>query len=140
MRPNRIGTGIVQDIPGAGKRGVDYPWFKLTDFEQVPRCVSRTSCEVSPNGFLPFTFGNSGRNILDGPRSHFTNLALMKYFRLKEKRAFQLRYELFNVLNHANFQLPDRQFNALGGGLITGVTDRGRGGPRVMQVALKFEF
>lgn len=139
LRPNRIGTGIPPS-PAAGKRGVDYPWFQLSDFEAVPRCASRTSCEVSPNGFAPFAFGNSGRNILDGPSSHFINIALMKYFRLKERRAFQFRYELFNIFNHANFQLPERQFNSLGGGLITGVTDRGRGGPRVMQAALKFEF
>ncbi len=140
LRPNRIGTGTQEEIPGAGKRGVDYPWFKLSDFEPVPRCASRTSCEVSPNGFLPFAFGNSGRNILDGPNSHFINVALMKNFRMAEKRSFQFRYELFNILNHANLQLPERQFNALGGGLITGVTDRGRGGPRVMQAALKYEF
>ncbi|MFN0105789.1 MAG: carboxypeptidase regulatory-like domain-containing protein [Bryobacteraceae bacterium] len=139
-RPNRIGSGLQETISGAGKRGVDYPWFALSDFEPVPRCASRTSCEVSPNGFAPFTFGNAGRNILDGPRSHFINVALLKNFRVAEKRSFQFRYELFNILNHANFQLPERQFNALGGGLITGVTDRGRGGPRVMQAALKFEF
>jgi hypothetical protein len=139
-RPNRIGTGYQEEIPGGGKRGVDYPWFRLADFEPVPRCASRTNCEVSPNGFLPFTFGNSGRNILDGPKSHFINLAMMKNFRIAERKTFQFRYELFNILNHANLQLPDRQFNALGGGLITGVTDRGRGGPRVMQVALKFDY
>jgi hypothetical protein len=139
-RPNRIGTGYQEELAGRGKKGVDYPWFKLSDFEPVPRCASRNSCEVSPNGFLPFTFGNSGRNVLDGPKSHFINLALMKNFRLAEKKTFQFRYELFNVLNHANFRLPDRQFNALGGGLITDVTDRGRGGPRVMQVALKIEY
>ena len=77
---------------------------------------------------------------MDGPKSHFINVALLKHFRMAERRSFQFRYELFNILNHANFQLPERQFHALGGGLITGVTDRGRGGPRVMQAALKFEF
>jgi hypothetical protein len=140
LRPNRLGTGIQQEIPGAGRRGVDYPWYKLTDFEKVPRCAARDNCEVSPNGFSAFTFGNAGRNILDGPRAHFINMALLKNFRMAEKRNFQFRYELFNILNHANFSLPDREFNALGGGLITGVTDRGRGGPRVMQVALRYEF
>jgi len=140
LRPNRIGSGQPAASTPAGRRGVDYPWFPLTDFEPVPRCASRTSCEVSPNGFLPFAFGNSGRNILDGPGQQFINLALLKNFRLRERRNFQLRYELFNILNHPNFQLPERQFNLLGGGIITNVVDRGRGGPRVMQVAVKFEF
>ncbi len=137
-RPNRIGTGIPDG--GVGRRGIDYPWYLLTDFEAVPRCSSRTVCEVSPNGFKPFTFGNSGRNILDGPSQKFVNLAMLKNFRFGDRRNFQLRYELFNALNRPNFQLPEKQFNSLGGGLITAVVDRGRGGPRVMQVALKFEF
>lgn len=140
LRPNRIGSGIQMDIPGAGRRGVDYPWYKLDDFEKVPRCTARDVCESSPSGFTPFAFGNAGRNILDGPAQHFVNVALLKNFRFEGGKNFQFRYELFNIMNHANFQLPDREFNALGGGLITGVNDRGRGGPRVMQVAVKFEF
>lgn len=139
-RPNRIGSGIQEDVAGSGRRGVDYPWFKLRDFEPVPRCVSRTVCETSAFGFSPFNFGNSGRNILDGPSQQFVNMALLKNFRLAEGKRVQLRYELFNILNHPNFQLPDKLFNGLGGGLITSVVDRGRGGPRVMQVALKLEF
>jgi hypothetical protein len=139
-RPNRVGSGVQEEIPGAGRRGVDYPWYKLTDFEAVPRCVSRSVCEASAFGFTPFRFGNSGRNILDGPGQHFTNVALLKNFRMRERRNIQARYELFNILNHPNFQLPEKLFNSLGGGAITAVVDRGRGGPRVMQVALKFEF
>lgn len=140
LRPNRIGSGIQADIPSAGRRGVDYPWYKLDDFEKVPRCTARDVCEASPFGFTPFAFGNAGRNILDGPAQHFVNVALLKNFRFEGGKNFQFRYEMFNIMNHANFQLPDREFNALGGGLITGVNDRGRGGPRVMQVAVKFEF
>jgi hypothetical protein len=139
-RPNRVGTGIQADIPGAGRRGVDYPWYTLSAFEKVPRCSARDVCETSAYGFTPFAFGNSGRNILDGPTQHYTNVALLKNFRFQERKNFQIRYELFNILNHANFMLPDREFNALGGGLITGVNDRGRGGPRVMQLALKVEW
>ena len=139
LRPNRIGVGLPATNPG-GRRGIDYPWYQLSDFEPVPRCASRTSCDVSPNGFRPFDFGNSGRNILDGPSQQFINLAMLKNFRMRERRNFQFRYELFNIFNRPNFQLPEKQFNSLGGGFITAVVDRGRGGPRVMQVALKFEF
>ncbi len=65
---------------------------------------------------------------------------MLKNIRFQERKNLQVRYELFNLMNHANFQLPNREFNALGGGLITNVNDRGRGGPRVMQLALKLEF
>jgi len=139
-RPNRLDKGQQIDQPGAGKRGVDYPFFRLTDFERVPRCTAPDNCLPSPHGFRPFDFGNAGRNILDGPGQAFLNLALMKNFRRGERRNFQFRYEVFNALNHANFFLPNRQFNAITGGLIDQAQDTGRGGPRVMQVALKYEF
>jgi len=113
LRPNRIGSGRQPEIEGAGRRGIDYPWYQLTSFEPVPRCASRTSCDISPNGFLPFTFGNSGRNILDGPSQQFINMAMLKNFRMKERKNFQLRYELFNIFNHPNFQLPEKQFNSM---------------------------
>ena len=139
-RPNRLGTGAQPALDGQGRRGIDYPWFQLTDFEPVPRCASRTDCPVTPNGFTPFRYGNSGRNILDGPGQQYINMAMLKNFRMKERKNVQLRYELFNIFNHPNFMLPQRQFNSLGGGMITDVNDRGRGGPRVMQIALKYEF
>jgi len=140
QRPNRLGVGTQADIPGTGRRGVDYPFFKISDFERVPRCTARDTCVPSPNGFIPFTFGNAGRNILSGPGLAYTNLALMKNFRHAERRNFQFRYELFNILNHPNYLLPNRAFNSVSGGIITAEVDRGRGGPRVMQVALKYEF
>ncbi|MBL8233900.1 MAG: carboxypeptidase regulatory-like domain-containing protein, partial [Bryobacterales bacterium] len=110
QRPNRLATGIQPAIPGAGKRGVDYPFFRLDAFEKVPRCTTRDTCVPTPSGFTPFAFGNSGRNILDGPAQQFLNMALMKNFRFEGKRNFQFRYETFNISNHANFNLPNRQF------------------------------
>lgn len=139
-RPNRLATGIPEAIPGQ-RRGVDYPWFEKAAFEKVPRCDSATrECAPSPNGFLPFQFGNSGRNILDGPGYSYVNLAMMKNFRFEGRKNFQFRFESYNILNHPNFQLPAIQFNTTGGGLITGVAATGRGGPRVFQASLKFDF
>jgi len=138
QRPNRLGSGLGTSAP-AGKRGVDYPFFQLTDFEAVPRCDSVKSCVPSPHGFSPFTFGNSGRNILDAPGTNNTNLALMKNFPVREQR-IQFRCEVFNAFNRATFQLPNGSFNAVGGGLITSVQTSGRGGPRVMQLSLRYEF
>jgi hypothetical protein len=140
QRPNRLAKGQQADLPGVGKRGVDYPWFRLTDFEEVPPCVDRTNCPTSPNGFSPFQFGNSGRSILDGPGLAYLNFALTKNFRMKEQRNLQFRFEAFSVLNRANFLLPNNNFNETTGGTITRVRDAGRGGPRVMQFALKYEF
>jgi hypothetical protein len=140
QRPNRIGSGIPAKVAGQ-RRGVDYPWFVPGHFEKVPQCISVSAgCPASPSGFRPFVYGNSGRNILDGPGLGYVNLALMKNFRLQERKNFQFRFEGFNVLNHPNFLLPSNQFNSTSAGLITGVQSSGRGGSRVFQASLKFEF
>jgi hypothetical protein len=139
-RPNRLTTGIPDEIPGK-RRGVDYPWFNLDAFEKAPLCISaKLGCPPSPHGFLPFQYGNSGRNILDGPGSAFVNAALLKTFRAKERQTVHLRLETFNIANHPNFNLPEQRFNLTGGGLITAVAATGRGGSRVFQASLKYAF
>ena len=51
-------------------------------------------------------FGSAGRNILIGPGFQNVDLSLFKNIRLAEKTRLQLRWEVFNVLNRANFQVP----------------------------------
>jgi hypothetical protein len=53
------------------------------------------------------TFGNAGRNILDGPGYQNVNLGVLKHIPLAGEARLQLRAEAFNLLNHANFHLPD---------------------------------
>ena len=58
--------------------------------------------------FPPFgTFGNAGRNTVDGPGYQNVNLAVMKQLPLKDEVRLQLRLEAFNLFNHTNFNLPD---------------------------------
>lgn len=65
-------------------------------------------------------FGNNGRNQLVGPRLVNVDLALLKNIRvprISETFGLQLRFEFFNILNHANFQAPldNLQFNGITG-------------------------
>jgi hypothetical protein len=53
------------------------------------------------------TFGNAGRNILDGPGYQNVNLAVLKHVPIGTGVRLQLRAEAFNLFNHANFDLPD---------------------------------
>jgi hypothetical protein len=143
LRPNRIASGQVDPDPTLGKKGVDYPWFDLRAFEEVP-CVDpelAASCTVSQYGFTPFQFGNSGRNILDGPGKMVIDLGIRKNIRFKERQSLQIRFDVFNVLNRTNFLLPDNFFNSITGGVITQVGASGReGGPRVFQAGLRYRF
>jgi hypothetical protein len=139
-RPNRIATGY--DSTGVGRRGVDYPWYVPTDFVAVPGCASRTNCSSDLYGFLPFAPGNAGRNILDGPGMQNINASLMKNWAVGagERKRVQFRWEVFNIFNHPNFQLPNRNFNETSAGYISSTQASGSGGPRIMQFALRYEY
>ena len=50
-------------------------------------------------------------------------------------RAFQFRWEVFNVLNHASFNNPTSALNSSNFGRILSAGD-----PRIMQFAFKFDF
>ena len=97
-------------------------------------------CNNDRYGFIPFAPGNSGRNILDGPNLFNTNLTMMKNFRMGDRKRVQIRWETFNILNHPNFKLPNRNYNETSAGILNAVADSGNGGPRVMQFALRYEF
>ena len=63
-----------------------------------------------PNAFiqpLPGTYGNVGRNVLQGPGLVETDLALAKNFKLSERFNLQFRSEFFNIFNHTNFNAPN---------------------------------
>ena len=55
----------------------------------------------------PFSFGNSGRNILGGATLRTLDLALVRNIRIREETKLQFRMEFFNLLNRTNFDLPE---------------------------------
>jgi len=65
-----------------------------------------------PNAFvLPalYTFGNAGRNTIEGPGVRNFDVSLIKNFRtgfLGESGKIQFRSEFFNIFNHPNFNPP----------------------------------
>jgi hypothetical protein len=67
-------------------------------------------------------------------------MSLLKNWAVGERKRVQFRWEVFNIFNHPNFQLPDRNFNATSAGIISSGLDSGSGGPRIMQFALRYEF
>jgi hypothetical protein len=83
----------------------------------------------------PGTFGNAGRNILDGPGYQTVNLSLMKNTALSERLNLQFRAEAFNLFNHPNFNLPDNFLGSPTFGRITSARD-----PRHIQFGLKLLF
>jgi Carboxypeptidase regulatory-like domain len=81
------------------------------------------------------TFGNAGRNILDGPGYQNVNASLLKNTRLGERLNLQLRLEAFNLFNHPNFNLPDNFLGSPTFGQILSARD-----PRHLQFGAKLLF
>jgi hypothetical protein len=63
-----------------------------------------TACYVDP---APYTFGNAGKNSLEGPGAVTNDMSLRKVFNITERSNLEFRFELFNALNHPVFAQPD---------------------------------
>lgn len=80
-------------------------------------------------------FGTSRRRFFHGPGLNNWNMALLKSTKITESKELELRFEAFNVFNHAQFTNPTGEINSSSFGLVTSARD-----PRIMQVAAKFLF
>lgn len=80
-------------------------------------------------------FGNAGRNIVRGPGQSVLDASVVKSWPVTESSSVQLRFEAFNVLNHANFLIPINDMASQNFGRITQAS-----APRVFQLGLKFLF
>ncbi len=81
------------------------------------------------------TLGNSGRNILRGPRFFNTDFAVIKNTPILERVNLQFRAEFFNLWNNVNFSAPNATRSSQQFGRITSAGD-----PRILQFALKLVF
>ncbi|HLL14672.1 MAG TPA: TonB-dependent receptor, partial [Pyrinomonadaceae bacterium] len=104
-----------------------------------PHATNRTPerwFDTSAFAFPAFgTFGNAGRNILDGPGYQNVNASLLKNARLSERVNLQLRLEAFNLFNRPNFDLPDNFLGSPTFGRILSARD-----PRHLQFGAKLLF
>jgi hypothetical protein len=60
---------------------------------------------------------------------------LTRFFVIRERHRFELRFEFFNTLNHTNFNAPVSRKSSSTFGLIQSAAD-----PRILQLAAKYQF
>lgn len=119
-RPDRI-------CNGAGPQTVA-EWFNTNCF--TTDALSQALENGTPR------FGNSGKNILYGPRMQQWDVAFIKRNRLTEKVNLEFRAEFFNLFNHPYFNTPDATIGSSTAGQLTGEA----GTPRDIQFGLKLKF
>ena len=130
-------------VPGADTRCPTY---------NLPECQFNVDAFSDPGAGI---FGDAGRNILRGPGFAQMDLSFGKNTRITENTSLQLRMEIFNLFNKANFADPS-------GGLVPGDANSlqptaffgrststvgnqlggllGFGGPRQIQLSARFNF
>jgi hypothetical protein len=79
--------------------------------------------------------GTSAYRFFGGPGLNNWDLALHKQTKISERLGVEVRAELFNAFNHAQFNSPGGIINSSTFGQVTSA-----GSPRIGQVALKLTF
>jgi Carboxypeptidase regulatory-like domain len=79
--------------------------------------------------------GTANKRMFHGPGINNWDMALLKDTHLTESKLLQLRFEFFNIFNHAQFQSPTGSILNSTFGYVTNAND-----PRIGQVAAKLIF
>jgi hypothetical protein len=138
---NNNDTSLLGTIPnGINNNGVDTPEWNggslhlNTNPRQGAAVFNAAAFQLPALG----TMGNARRRFFSGPGLENLDATVSREFNVGDDRAFELRAEGFNVLNHAQF---------FGAASVEGNISSGTFGdavnampPRLMQVAAKFRF
>ena len=114
QRPDQIGD---PSLP-ADQRSADQ-WFNTAAFALQ----------------APFTFGSAGRNSVFAPGLASVDLSILKGWDVGEQGRLEFRWEIFNLLNRANFDVPNRIFGTPNFGRIFSAQHA-----REMQLGLRYSF
>jgi hypothetical protein len=116
QRPDQVGN------PNNGPHSVN-AWLNASAFVRLDPTLNAGQ------------FGTAGRNIATGPGYMDWDFGTLKNIKISESTSLQFRAELFNILNHPNFRLPDSDISSPTFNQILAARD-----PRQVQFALKFLF
>jgi carboxypeptidase family protein len=115
---------VAGQNPNAGAQSVT-TWLNANAFQRIVQ---------DPNSPVQ-QFGTAGRNIAEGPGYSNWDFSALKNIPIAEGKQIQFRAELFNLLNHTNFRLPDSDISSPTFNQILAARS-----PRLVQFALKFLF
>jgi len=125
-----VTTGVDNALTGmGGQRAVqtlDDPYGDRSFNNYLNRAAFTSPASGTYSTLKPFTIVNPSRLQND--------IAITRSFPIGTRTA-QFRWEIFNVLNHTNFNPPVTALNNANFGRIQTAGD-----PRIMQLAVKFEF
>ena len=126
-----ITTGVDNALTGmGGQRAVqilDDPYGDGTENNYLNRAAFTSPAAGTYSTLEPFSIVNPSRLQND--------VAVTRTFKVGPAQTLQFRWEIFNVINHVNFNAPITALNSASFGRIQTAGD-----PRIMQFALKVDF
>jgi hypothetical protein len=140
-RPNRINA--VQDGSRSGDPKATGYWFQTTPINSSTNQPIKLDslCKSAGSWGQACTlgaFGSVSTNSLRGPKFFNADAALFKDFSITERYKLQFQFQMFNLFNHANLDLPNTCVDCSNGGSITNIAFGSQ--MRRLQFGLKFAF
>jgi hypothetical protein len=116
-------------------------WFDTSSFAN-PTQPTYTSTEA-PSAITPPSFGNTNRDEFRGPGVSYANASVFRSFTIYRESHFQVRFEAFNVTNHA--LLVSNPGTTVGSSTFGEITSFGpayspTSGARSLQFSGRFQF
>jgi len=126
-----VTTGVDNALTGlGGQRAVqilDDPYGTGGPTAYLNRAAFTSPASGTYSSLAPFTILN--------PNNLQNDFALTRTFKISGAQSVQFRWEVFNLINHVNFNPPVSSLNSASFGQIQTAGD-----PRIMQFALKFTY
>ena len=107
----------------------------IGDPNSGPHSVNRWFNTAAFSAPAPYRFGNSPRSVLRGAPLRAVDLTAAKQFVLTERFHADLRGEFYNLLNHANFNIPGTTLGAADFGVVSSAR-----AARTVQLGLRVSF
>ena len=143
---NSLTGAVGVDVPQSSGTGTLFSGGSISS--KNPR--NSTLPYFNPAFFTTEPFGqigNANRRFFHGPGLNNWDMALLKETKFNETMTLELRFEAFNIFNHAQFENPSGLINSGAPDFVGGVNQGGLFGlvtsardPRIMQIAAKFRF
>jgi hypothetical protein len=104
--------------------------------------TAQLPCPVTENGGAWCNQGEMQRNSLVGPGFFNTDVGFGKTFKINERMGLKIEGNFFNIFNHPNFLTPDSDLNDFTnfGKSLSTFNNQQSGGPRITQLAIRFDF
>ena len=123
-------SGITNDFSGANNYRPNVTCDPTSASPSITAWFNASCVSIPTDPSHPF--GNAARNSVRGPNFWTLDLAVAKQLKLSESSRVEFRFEVFNLLNRANFTAPSGNISTAAFGTITSTYD-----PRQAQLAAR---